>query len=128
MKPMKPGQQHEARYRSTKDFKPKKSDMEQKNTQPSLTVPDDSYTVQELLTKHQNGLSLGIQRLGNFDLDNDEEHEAIDMNQYQQLEKTEREQIVAENYERRESAKAHKKRQDEAKKAEKAAQTEIKKE
>jgi hypothetical protein len=59
----------------------------------SLTVPDDSYTIQELLARHEAGLGFGIQRLGNFDLDDDEEHDAIDMNQYQNMDITEKEAL-----------------------------------
>lgn len=57
----------------------------------SLTVPDDSYTITELLKRHEAGLGFGIQRLGQFDLEDDEEHDSIDMNQYQQMDVTEKE-------------------------------------
>lgn len=56
----------------------------------SLTVPDDSYTITELLARHEAGLAFGIQRLGQYDLEDDEEHEAMDMNQYQNMDITEK--------------------------------------
>ncbi|AXH77552.1 MAG: hypothetical protein [Microviridae sp.] len=62
----------------------------------SETVPDDSYTVAELLTKHQQGLALGIQRLGVYDELDEDDYDAMDMTEYQNLEKVEREQIAME--------------------------------
>lgn len=80
--------------RSTQNYTP---DPGEKPSGVSLTVPDDSYTIKELLARHEAGLGLGIQRLGNYDLgEDDEDHDAIDMNQFQQLDITDKE-ILLEN-------------------------------
>lgn len=93
--------------RSKLKYKPSKGEVIKG---PSKTVPDDSYTIQELLRRHEAGLGFGIQRLGQFDLEDDDEHDALDMNQYQQLDITDREVLHAEMSEIRETAKKASKR------------------
>ncbi|AXH75391.1 MAG: hypothetical protein [Microviridae sp.] len=60
----------------------------------SETVPDDSYTIGELLKKHESGLALGIKRLGNFANIEDDEFDQIDMEKFQNMEMTEQMQVT----------------------------------
>lgn len=58
---MKNQSTEKARFRSTINFKLKPSDMET-TTGKSLTVPDDTYTVSELLERHAQGLKLLVEK------------------------------------------------------------------
>lgn len=75
-----------ARFRSTNDFKLKPTDMEQPKGK-SLTVPDDTYTVQELLERHARGLPLAG-RAGEYLEDSDIEDD--DLEAYNRMDITER--------------------------------------
>lgn len=95
--------EHVARFKSTKNYKGEKGETP---SGISLTVPEDSYGIKELLRKHQSGMAFNIQRLGSFDLSEDIPGlDAIDMNQFQQLEKGERQQIIQEHLELQEETK-----------------------
>lgn len=91
----------------------------EKITGESQTVPDDGFTVKELLQKHIAGIPLGIQRLGQWENLEEDEHDAIDMEKFQQLEETEKREIIAENVQLLHRTKERKKAIDEVKKAEK---------
>ncbi|AXH76463.1 MAG: hypothetical protein [Microviridae sp.] len=76
-----------ARFRSTIDFKLKPSDME-KPTGKSLTVPDDTYTVTELLERHAQGLKLLVEKNAIW-LD-DQDIEDDDLEKFNRMEPGER--------------------------------------
>lgn len=84
----------QARFRSTINFKLRKEDMET-TTKEVVTVPDDSYTVKELLERHQAGIPISL-KVPEYDLQDEdsEDHEAIDMEQFQKLEPTEQQEIA----------------------------------
>lgn len=105
--------------RSTLEWKPKASDMETP-VGVSVTVPDDSYTVSELLKKHSQGLALNIQKLGQFDDLGDDEYDSEDMNQFQNLD-------LAERKEKADKARRHIDNVKEAQKKAKKASEEPKK-
>lgn len=48
-------------------------------TNPSMTVPDESYTIQEILEKYSRGINLNIERQGEYD--NSEDFDIIDQRQ-----------------------------------------------
>lgn len=81
------------KYQSRQNYKPNPSGWE-KGGGISQTVPDDSYSVQELLDRHENGIALNIKRLANFDNVGDEEFDSIDMEEFQKMEPTEKNEIV----------------------------------
>lgn len=112
------------KLRGTLEFKLQKKDKEIP-TGISLTVPDDSYTIQELLQKHEQGLALGIQRLAQYDIADDEEFDGIDMHKYQQLEEFEKREMIEKTAEITQRYKAGKQRLD-AEKREKASATKVK--
>lgn len=91
-----------ARMRSRYNFKLEANDMETTKGV-SMTVPDETYTVQELLERHQMGLPVGG-KVPVYDLEPDEE-EGIDMNQFQQLELAEQAEILAQKGDTIEKAK-----------------------
>lgn len=85
---MKETKEKLSRVRSTINFKLKKSDMEIPRGK-SQTVQDDSWTLIELLQRHQAGIALS-QKRGQHDLDEEsDDFDSVDMNQFQQLENTE---------------------------------------
>ncbi|AXH73437.1 MAG: hypothetical protein [Microviridae sp.] len=83
------------KLRSRYGFELQKKDMETPKGV-SVTVPDDSYSVRELLDRHQKGLAFGIQRLGQFDDIDDEDFDALDMNDLQNQEMYEKSEIMEE--------------------------------
>lgn len=48
-------------------------------TNPSMTVPDESYTIQEILEKYSRGINLNIERQGEYD--NSDDFDIIDQRQ-----------------------------------------------
>lgn len=46
---------------------------------PSLTVPDESYTIQEILEKYSRGINLNVERQGSYD--NSDDFDIIDQRQ-----------------------------------------------
>ncbi|AXH76190.1 MAG: hypothetical protein [Microviridae sp.] len=105
------------RLRSTINFQLKKKDMEQPKGK-SLTIPDDTYTVSELLERHARGLPLAG-RPGTFIEDTDIEDDDLEafnrMDITDRFEAAERAgQIVREEHEHKENKKKKKEAEERA--------------
>lgn len=126
------------KIRSRFAFKLESKDME-RTTGASMTVPDDSYTIMELLHRYETGQPIPVARTGSYDDMEEEDYDHIDSGKYlrgdvtdqflaqqenaekfSQKEKSYREQKAAELRKKEEEEKA-KKAQIQAKNAEKAA-------
>lgn len=80
---------------------------EKPNTKPSLTVPDQSMSVQEILTRYAQGLPLGGQRVPVF-LGEDDPLQGVDI---RTLDLSEQAEVIAEAKNKKESLRKPKYKQ-----------------
>lgn len=74
--------QSQMRYKSLKNY--------ETNKKPSLTIPDESYTIKELLKKHTRGMMPeGLNRNGIY-LEEDATHDTLDYQKFQRMDITDK--------------------------------------
>lgn len=129
MKDTQKSSTEKARFRSTIDFKLNREKDKEKGGGISMTVPNDAWTIQDLMARHQAGMIIAGKE-GQFDLEDDEDYDAMDMNKFQNLEITEKTEIskvhsetlkkahgIEEGKKKKEKEERDKKAQEDAKKA-----------
>jgi len=83
------------RIRSTLNFDPKKDISPENTVGASLTVPDESYSIKELINRHQNGLPINLNVHGEYEDEVDfDDH---DREKISSLDLTEIDQIMETN-------------------------------
>lgn len=78
--------------RHVRRFVLEKADCE-KGGGPVLTVPNDSYSIRELLTKYTQGIDLGLDRVGIFGSE-DATHDDYDLMKLAQMDLFEKEEVA----------------------------------
>lgn len=83
------------RVRTQFNYNDKLDTGKEVSTLPSLTVPDESFTIPELIQKHTSGIPINVERQGQFD--DDPTHEDHDKQELLQMDLAEKEQIIKQN-------------------------------
>lgn len=83
-------------YNGSYGIKPKPSDFEHPKGE-SLSVPNEAYTIREIMEKHTHGINLGIDRQGIYE--DEVDFDSPDMRKVKELDLYDREIISKENAE-----------------------------
>ena len=66
----------------------------------TLTIPDASYTIRELLDRHSRGMATEIGNAPQYPFDKDMDHDDVDLEELARMDMAERQKIVEETKER----------------------------
>lgn len=81
------------KLRSTQNYKPRKQDRETIKGK-SLTVPDDSYTIREIIERSQNGFPVDIKADAGYPFENQDDFEADDIEAIQRMDLAEQHETL----------------------------------
>lgn len=109
----------EKRFRNQYNYDPKIDTGFSEYKEQSMTVPDESYSIKDLLKKHRSGIPVNVERDGQYD--DDPDHDDIDRTELLNMDLAEKAEILEQQ---KELQQAVKDRIEENKKA-KAAKNEL---
>ena len=77
------------------NYKSKQGSSYENCTGSSMTVPGESYTIQELIKKHTSGIPVNVEIRGEYD--EDPTHEDFDKREVQNMDLVDKEEILQQN-------------------------------